>query len=587
MASFGQRRVLGGHASILSGLRAGLSLVAGAALLAGCTADIDNGSPLGAGAQAGGGSASNPPPGPPGPNPADVPEPGDWFAAVDQADCTNANPVSRTRIRRLSDPQWKNTVKAALSADVTNVQLPEDAVSSATGFNTDADLNKVNLLLANAYFSTGDSLAPAAAAAAVQAYPCLSTMAGQASCSAQFLKDVGGRLFRRPLTDEEVNRYGGFLAAQVALDPPATAVASVIRAFLLSPNMVYITELGASTPGDVTLTNYEQAALISYTIADIPPDQALLASAQSGALNNASERLAQAQRLLQLPSAHAKYADFWQQYLPLGDLRKATDLDPALATSIANETSQHFEKIVWQQNGSFADLLTAPYTYGAANLTTIYGTMTPGANGASTLPAGQRSGFLTQAGFLFSASDSSVEHKVIHRGLAVRRRLLCQSPPPPPANLMPQPSDLRPLGDGATPLESFTAFQQQKPSCAACHNTFHPIGLAFEEFDDMGKFRTAYPDGRAIVTSGELKDAGDASGTYANAVEIGQKIGTSKIGEYCFSRQYAEYALGRHLNAAVDACVIRAASDTGANPPIQKLAIALSDIEARTHRVHN
>ncbi len=92
----------------------------------------------------------------------------------------------------------------------------------------------------------------------------------------------------------------------------------------------------------------------------------------------------------------------------------------------------------------------------------------------------------------------------------------------------------------------------------------------------------AWPCGAACCA-----DAGDARGPYNNAVEIAQHIGQSKIGEYCFSKQYAEYALGRHLNAAADACVIRAQSDGGANAPIQKLAVVLRDIEARTHRVHN
>ncbi len=523
----------------------------------------------------------------PGTKPADVPEPGDWFAAVSSADCSAAT-TTRTRIRRLSDAQWKNTVAQSLGANAASVMLPQDAISSATGFNTDADLNKVNVLLANAYFDAGDALAPAAATAALAAYPCLSSAAKDAACNAPFLKDVGAKLFRRPLSDEETTRYGAFLAGQVALDPPNVAVASVIRALLLSPNMVYITELGGSKPGDNALTAYEQAALISYTVADMPPDAPLVQAAAAGTLANAPERLAQAERLLQTPSARAKYADFWDQYLPLGDLRKATNLDPTLAAAIADETKLHFDKIVWQENGSFGKLLTAPYTYGAQALSAVYGTLTPGTPaGALALPAGQRSGFITSAGFLFIAEDSTPEHKIIHRGLAVRKRLLCQTPPPPPANLMPVAADLRPIGDGATPLESFTAFQMSKPGCAGCHNSFQPIGLAFEQYDNMGKYRTTYDGNKPIVAAGDLADAGDASGPYANAVEIAQHIGQSKIGEYCFTRQYAEYALGRHLNAAVDACVIRAPSDAQANPPVQKLAVVLSDIQARTHRFHN
>jgi hypothetical protein len=553
-------------------------VVAATWLLAACQADISGT------AEPPEGSSSDPP----GPGEqTETPEPGDWFGAVQQADCKAPRQLARTRIRRLSSVQWKNTVAQGLGVPTPAQDLPQDAISSATGFNTDANLNKVNVLLANAYFDVGDALAPSAVTAALQAFPCLGASAADAACSVPFIKAVGGRLFRRPLTDAESTRYAALLTAQAALDPAATAVGTVIRALLLSPNTIYLTELGDSRAGEVTLTPYEQAALISYNVADAPPDQALWQAAEKGPLNEASERQAHAQRLLQTAGARAKYADFWQQYLPLGDLRKATDLDPALSVAIADETQQHFDKIVWEKNGGFADLLTAPYTYGQQSLSAIYGNLTPNGSGALSLPAGQRSGFLTQSGFLFADADSSVPHKVIHRGLTVRRRLLCQSPPPPPANLMPQVADLDPLGADATPLESYTAFAAQKPQCAACHSAFQPIGLAFEQFDNLGRYRTTYEDGKPINTAGVLENAGDASGPYANAVEIGQHIGSSKIGEYCFSRQYAEFALGRHLNASTDACVIRAPSDTQANPPIQKLALVLSDLQARTHRAHN
>ena len=69
--------------------------------------------------------------------------------------------LARTRIRRLSAAQWTNTVAQGLGAKPT-ATFPADALSSSTGFNTDSDLNKVNVQLANAYFDTGDTLAPAA-----------------------------------------------------------------------------------------------------------------------------------------------------------------------------------------------------------------------------------------------------------------------------------------------------------------------------------------------------------------------------------------------------------------------------------------
>lgn len=562
-------------------------MVSVACLVGGCQADISG--------QSGGmptGSPSTDPSNPNNPqnvpNTTNVPEPGDWFAAVSAADCKAAvTTLARTRIRRLSNPQWTATVAAGLGAAPTG-DLPADAVSSVTGFNTDADLNKVNVLLANAYWDSADTMAPKTATALMAQYSCMAASAKDAACNTPLVKDIGAKLFRRPLTDAEATKYSGFLSAQAALDPAETAVASVIRAMLMSPNMLFITELGDSKPGENTLTPYEQASLISYTVADVPPDAQLLQAAVANKLGDATERAAQAQRLLALPSAHAKYADFWEQYLPTGELRGSTDVDPAVLTAMEDESTQQFEKIVWQDGGGFRDLMTAPYTYGTQALSAVYGTLSPGPkNGSLSLPAGQRAGFLTQAAVLFMPSTASVPHKVVHRGLTVRRRLLCQSPPPPPANLMPMASDLQPLGADATPLESFAAFKTTKPACAACHVTFQPIGLAFEEFDNVGKFQTTYASGKPIVTSGELTDAGDAAGPYKDGVEIAQHIGQSKIGEYCFSKQFGEYALGRHLNAATDACLIRAASDISANPPVQKLAVVLSDLQASTHRVHN
>jgi hypothetical protein len=110
--------------------------------------------------------------------------------------------------------------------------------------------------------------------------------------------------------------------------------------------------------------------------------------------------------------------------------------------------------------------------------------------------------------------------------------------------------------------------------------------LAFETYDETGKFRETYPNGDAILTAGEIKNAGDATGPYANAVELANKIGNSEIGEYCFAKQYGEYALGRHINSAVDACMLRAMGDTAPDSAVKQLAVVLSEVEAGSNRFH-
>ncbi|HEX2879635.1 MAG TPA: DUF1592 domain-containing protein, partial [Polyangiaceae bacterium] len=557
----------------------------------GCSGQLESSDPNGStndpqmmnnGTAGTGGTVPNPTGNPP--PVVNTPEPMDWYSAVQNTDCSGAPTLSRTRIRRLSNVQFANTVQAALGATIDPTTLPADAISSSTWFNTDATENTVNVLLANAYYDEGETLATAAAASAIATYPCLSTQAAMASCNAAFIADYGQRLFRRPLTDEEKTRYGGLLTEQAALDAADIAVGTVIRAMLLSPNMIFLTELGSSAAGEVALTPYEQASLISYLIADMPPDQALLQAAAAGQLG--TDRLSHAQRLLQTPAARAKFADFWTQYLPEGDLRQATMLPANVVTAMGAEPATQFDKIVWDQGGSFKDLLTASYTYGDTAMSEIYGSMTPdGTPGRSALPAGERSGFATEPAVLFTSPDSTQPHKVIQRGLVVRNRLLCMVPAPPPPGLVPNPADLI-TDPNATARENYEAFAADKPACAACHEGFQPFGLAFEAYDDQGRYRETYPNGDPILTAGEIKNAGDATGPYATAVELAGRIGNSQIGEYCFARQYADYALGRHLASNVDACTIQALGDTAPDSAVKQLAVILGEREASSNRFH-
>jgi hypothetical protein len=69
-------------------------------------------------------------------------------------------------------------------------------------------------------------------------------------------------------------------------------------------------------------------------------------------------------------------------------------------------------------------------------------------------------------------------------------------------------------------------------------------------------------------------------------VELAQRIGSSKIGEYCFSKEYAEYALGRHMHAVLDACTIRALTESSSDKSIQQFAVALSELGASSPRFH-
>jgi hypothetical protein len=67
-------------------------------------------------------------------------------------------------------------------------------------------------------------------------------------------------------------------------------------------------------------------------------------------------------------------------------------------------------------------------------------------------------------------------------------RIIGQPPPPPPASVPAVEPDIR----GATTIRELLALHTRSESCAACHARFDPVGLALENFDILGNWRTQY-----------------------------------------------------------------------------------------------
>jgi Protein of unknown function (DUF1592)/Protein of unknown function (DUF1588)/Protein of unknown function (DUF1595)/Protein of unknown function (DUF1587) len=568
-------------------------LVPACALAVGCTGKISTSGSAARPPGGGGGGAGSGGGGPTvSPNPP--PDSNGWYEALTAANCASGPAaLPQSRVWRLSARQWKNTVEQAFKITGLDVSgFPKDEIDPRTGFTEDATDNKVTLGLAGSYYDGGDAIGAKAAPGMIQAFPCLATAPIAVSCGQMAVADYGRRLFRRPLTPAETTTYATFLANESKIettDPAATAVRSLVRVMLLSPDFLYRTELGNSVPGKVALSGYEIASLLSFSIADVPPDEALLQQAASGQLAKPEVREAEARRLLLLPGARERLGDFWRQYLSLSEFTPTADIDAATGAAIVQETTGFFDHVVWDSPGGFRDLLTAKYTYADPKVAALYGSMVPGADGKLSLTPAERSGFLTQASFLVRTVAPSQAATVIHRGVLVRERLLCQEPPPPPPGFVPNPAQIQTAGPDATAKENYDVFAMANPTCNACHQTFQPLGISFESYDATARFRTKYPtSGKAILTSGMLTNAGDASGNYADVVEMASKIGDSKIGQYCFSKQYAQYAFGRTISVEQEPCMIRSMGDHVAQNggAVRELLTSLAHVDAAYTRIH-
>ena len=510
-----------------------------------------------------------------------------WYDTLTAADCTSApTALPSTRIWRLSAVQWQNTVVATLGLSAPNVStFPPDQVNANTGFDDDSTGDMITLPLAQAYFDASDTVSTQAAAGAMTAFPCLATTPVAAGCAQMVATSYGTKLFRRATTPAEVTTYSNYLVSEAKLDPTATAVGSMLKAMLMSPNFAYRTELGNSKPGTVDLTNDEIASLLSYTIADVPPDATL----SQANLTDAATRATQVQRLAALPGAETKFVNFWTQYLALG----AAPTTPGIDLYSYNEALSFFSKVAWDGMGAFKDLVTADYTYVDPTDTTltlakVYGTNKPDATGKLMLDPTQRTGFLTSVAILTQTSAPSQAATVIHRGLLVRERMLCQTPPPPPVNVNRDPTLIEQAGPNATARENYAKFATDNPGCNACHTTFQPLGLAFESYDAVGKFRTVDPGGMALDLTGTLDQAGDATGAYTDVIDMASKIADSKMAQYCFTQQYAEFAFGRSVSLDQEACTIRGMGDyvTQQGGQIRQLLASFAATPTVYRRIH-
>jgi hypothetical protein len=141
------------------------------------------------------------------------------------------------------------------------------------------------------------------------------------------------------------------------------------------------------------------------------------------------------------------------------------------------------------------------------------------------------------------------ETNPISRGLYLRRVIMCQDLPPPPAGIPIPP--LPPIQPGLSTRDRLDQ-HAKAPLCASCHSLIDPPGYALEQFDQVGRHRTA-DSGRPIDTSGVMTEAGDLVGPFAKGDDLLARVAESHDVKGCFAQKYFEYAVSRAL-ANEDAC---------------------------------
>jgi hypothetical protein len=458
-------------------------------------------------------------------------------------DC-DAPAVGAPTLRLLTRQEMVNTLNSVFSTVAGQWQstLPANQVSAA-GFDNSAS-NQVGNQYAELLLETAESVADAVTSSSVlgNLLPC-TTSSPDRSCAEQYVTTYGQRLFRRPLTQEETDRYLGYFDGALEATDFATAIKWVTVGLIQSPAAVYRSEVGSDTgDGSRQLSAYELATQLAYTYTGAPPSDELLTSAGGGDLGDLT---ALAESMLATEAGKQTMQRFFEGYLAYSGVQSTQKPNvPGFDTAkldMLEETRAFIDNVVFQSGGGVRELLTSPNTNPSSGLASFYAFPAVASDYASVQrPAGQGVGILAQGAFLASHANPDASSPT-KRGLFVFTNLLCQKKPELPASV----PDLAPAEPGVkTTRQRYEEVHAGTGVCKNCHQNFDPIGFGFEHFDEAGRYRELEQDLTIDASGNVLVSEGNELFAFDGQEQLMSNLADQAIVYQCFSAYLATYAFG-------------------------------------------
>ncbi|HEX6272379.1 MAG TPA: DUF1592 domain-containing protein [Polyangiaceae bacterium] len=473
-----------------------------------------------------------------------------------------SEPRSPAPLRRLTRFEYQNAV-----TDVFGTELPLDDLfprdEVALGFDNQAGTLSTTDLHVQGYLEAATSIAEWLVAEPARLAAISGCDAQDAGCLAALVESLGRRLLRRPLAGSELDGY--LEAAGDASSPAAFAEGAVrtIAMLLQHPEFLYRFERIASdapSDGAPLASPYVLASRLSFLFWGSVPDPSLLDAAASNALATRADVEREARRLVSDGRARRGLLHFYLQWLELSDFELVdkdrglfTRWDDALRDELGRETTRFLEAVLWEDDARFETLLTAPYTFANAVLADFYGLpvddpeqseLTKWNFGAGV----PRRGLLTHASILSTQAKAN-QTDPIHRGKFVRTQFFCTEPEPPPPDLVVSAPVLDPR---KTTRERFAQHREDE-SCSGCHDQLDPVGLIFEHYDAIGRYRET-ENGLPVDSRGYISES-DILDDIDGVPELAGRLAESAEVRRCMVKQWFRYTFGRGETDA-DTCTL-------------------------------
>lgn len=353
--------------------------------------------------------------------------------------------------------------------------------------------------------------------------------AEERACARTIAENLARRAFRRPVVASEVDRLMPFYdAGRKEAGGFDAGVRQLVTAVLASPDFLYraVPPSGQTRDGVQALTDLQLATRLAFFLWSQGPDEELLAVATRGELSQPAVLEAQVRRMLRDRRAEALVTEFAIRWLNLDEL-EAVDPDPKLFPRFDAALREDFYQEVrlllddvLLGDRSVLRLMDADYSflnerlarhYGIAN---VYGPQFR----RVPLPDPARFGLLGKGAVLLRTSVGDRTSPVL-RGNWVLEKLMGtpSAPPPPGVN-----TDLStPAGQKPKTLKARMELHRANRSCNSCHGVIDFIGIALENYDTTGAWRTFDPVAKqAIEASTTLPDGQFADGVVGLRKDI-------------------------------------------------------------------
>jgi hypothetical protein len=438
---------------------------------------------------------------------------------------------ARPGYSRLTRAEYRATLEEAFGVDADVSLVPVDGRIGPFTSNASVSPDPVH-----PYLLAGEDLAAAIVPAELPAC----SASDVAACVRDSYRAPFERLFRRTLTDAELERFSTLVSdLRTAGVTAENATRALVSAALLSPDFLF-----RATP----LTGAEARARalvehLSYALWDAPPDAAL----REVTLRPASELGAllgtEALRLARDSRAVPNLARFVAQWLHVDtDLRLA---DAAFGSSPLYLELTALVEHALANDVSVVSLVSAPRGFVHEDNFDAYELASaPSADAVSlvTWPTDSvRRGVLAQELFADSTRHPDPGRRPIFRGKLVRTSLLCDSIPAPSADLL--------------ELDDEVGDRTVDERCSGCHVMMDPIGRAFAPLD---------ADFDGTPEPAEIVEHPEVGGSYASLPELLDAVAGSRAFAECFARHWLAFFLEQPLDEVDRAFVVELADEIAA-----------------------